>query len=199
VKVAIQFLPIVVLILGASSSGQAQSPTSQSATDLDGSKMQTVDSVLAIPPAIGNVALSTNGLAFHPFLTDTLFAHAGVALYNTEASIRSFETPINLPNGARINQIVYAYIDNNAASDISLILGYNDHTSLGGSAMTWVSSTGASSEIRYTAVTAIAPNIIDNENNNYYVEIMLPPGESTIFVSFRIDYSYNLFAPMINK
>ncbi len=62
-----------------------------------------------------------------------------------------------------------------------------------------VDSEGAQPSVRVLTDTTIINPVIDLQNKAYWVEIYMPPSSNVALISFRIDYTYDTFAPLISR
>lgn len=198
-RIAISVLPAIILILAPNSFGKALSAASPSPYVLDASTYHETAFQYVVPPKVGAASVSSSSLGFEPFLPLATFERSGMGIYNTYFDTIPFDMNVFLPDGARINQVIFSYIDYDDSQNIVLGFGRSGFE-FNGELFAWTNTTGSDPNIRYSIITGITPETVDNGNFNYFIDVLLPPGsEQLLFLGVRIDYSYRTFTPVINK
>ena len=152
----------------------------------------------AIPPG-GPGSFSLTALAMQPYPNQTVpYTISGRTLYNPDTSLHYYEAPVYLPQGATITRFVVWYTDNSTSNMwAALARGALDDTSV--NQIGRVDSIDAAAGIRYLQDTTITFPVVNNESYMYWIEVSLPPNNTVGVLSFRIDYQYSGYMPMINK
>ena len=126
----------------------------------------------------------------------------GGFLFNPGAEQAYYGASVNLPHGAVITKFVVYYYDsaniNLFAQLIRLNLDNDQYTVLSefvSSGIAWENRVGE------VGLFSTVDPVVDNQSNAYRVEFGLPGGvDSTLGIrGIRIDYSYPVNLPMINK
>ncbi|NLC14562.1 MAG: hypothetical protein GX768_11040 [Chloroflexi bacterium] len=125
----------------------------------------------------------------------------GGALYNPGTNNSEFGVAVNLPHGAQITKVVLYYFDNSPTDNI---LFYFYATNLDTSeifGLTTFGSTGADANNRVRTSTTITPDTIDNQSNAYWIYVTVPGSQyaNLKIRGVRIDYSYQVNVPLVNK
>lgn len=141
--------------------------------------------------------------AFVPFQQtgEYAFNSAGGALYNPGTSGSYYEAAVNLPHGAKITKVVLYYVDNSSTYNIDIaLLGMNMEV-FGTPNLAYLITSGADPNNRVIEDTSISSDTIDNQSYVYWIEAHLSGGQSTNLQirGIRIDYSYPVNLPLINK
>ncbi len=129
------------------------------------------------------------------------FNIAGGGLYNPGTTNVFYEAPVNLPHGAKITKVVVYYIDNSTASNMWVWLAVVGMDTSSITQMASLTTTGANVTNRVVEDTTITPDTIDNQSNAYWIEVSIPgnQGANLVIRGIRIDYSYPVNLPLINK
>lgn len=154
----------------------------------------------AAPVPGGPGFLSQTALAFHGWPREnTPTYYNGVRLSNPDSGWHAYEAMIDLPHGAVITKFVVWVYDNNTTDDLWVVLARAGMDGSGIAQIARVESTGASTSTRVLQDTTILTPVVDRQNYFYWVEAYLPPNNTGGVVSFRIDYSYPQYLPMVRK
>ena len=142
-----------------------------------------------------------SALAFQPWPNQTTpFSYStGVKLVNPDTIGHYYLAVVALPQGATITKFVVWYVDNSAGLDMWVVLAVVPLEATSGPAMANVNSSGASTATRYGEDTTITNPTIDNQSNSYFVQLYLPPDVNLGMISFRIDYAYPSYLPLVTK
>lgn len=180
---------------------------------------QTIAQEEGPPPASGSVVItnggpalapvvvpggpgffSANGFGFQPYPNGTTpIAFAGRGVYNPDTSTHYYEMPVSLPHGAVITQFsIWAY-DNDASHDMWATIAKMGQDDSYVQQVGYVSSGGAVAGNRSFVDTTIVDPAVDLQNYAYWVEISMPPSSSVRLITFRIDYGFPSYAPVITK
>lgn len=148
-------------------------------------------------PAGGPGSFSQLAFAFQPYPNQTIpFSFSGRTLFNPDTATHYYEAPVYLPNGATITRFVVWYYDNNTANIwAALARAQLDDSSV--VQIGYLASAGAAASVRYTSDTTITAPVVDLESYVYWVEIGLPPNSAGGIVSFRIDYEFPGYLPLV--
>jgi hypothetical protein len=140
--------------------------------------------------------------AFIP-VNSTLEYQIGVGgyLYNPGSINSYYEAAVNLPHGAKVTKVVVYYLDNSSTDDIWVGLAAIGMDIPDLSIMASLASTGADTTNRVMEDTTITLDTIDNQSYAYWIEVGIPGGQSTNLQirGIRIDYSYPVNLPLVNK
>jgi len=197
-------LVLAAVLLAVSTSGAFSQQTTDPKDGIDGvfqaSDAAAPQAMLAPdPPLAGTGVVHLGVAAFQAYAQNYTWTRNGsLMLYATGAGNFAFDAPVLLPNGVKVNQVVFYYYDNAASADASLYWIRQPNDSFGGTALPTVMTSGALSNLRYAVMTNF-PDPIDNGSYNYFVRATLPGGESVALHSVRIDYSYTAALPLIHK
>jgi hypothetical protein len=143
---------------------------------------------------------SQSAFAFRPYPDQNVpYYFSGRTLFNTDTASHSYEAMVSLPQGATITKFVVWYRDNNPSADIwaAISRAAIDDSSVGQIAR--VDSSGAVAGVGYGEDTTITDPTVDMQSYTYWVETYLPPSSGAGIVSFRIDYSYSGYLPLVTK
>jgi hypothetical protein len=115
---------------------------------------------------------------------------SGYAWFNTTSGQKTFYLPVNLPDGVKITN-VRMYLIDNSASNLSFTFNRNSH--LGNTFTTIASAQSSTSTANLFSINSSANEIVDNQNNSYYVNISSSgnwTGNTLQFHSLVITYQY---------
>ncbi len=167
----------------------------------EGQTLQSAGTNATVPGGPGFVMLHPT--AFVPFQQTGEYSFAGGAgaLYNPGSNSYAYEAAVNLPHGAKITKVVVYYYDNSSTQDLWVALATINLDTSVQSTMAFLSTAGADINKRVMEDTTITPDTVDNQSNAYWIEVYIPGNQSTnlIFRGVRIDYSYPVNLPLINK
>jgi hypothetical protein len=167
---------------------------------------QPIGSGAAVDPALAPVLIpggpgffSANGLGFSPYVSGTVpIAFSGRGVYNPDTGYHAYEAPVSLPHGATINKFVI-WVTDNAPTDMWAAIGKMGQDDSSVVQVAYVASSGAAPGYRvFTDTTMVSPQV-DLQNYVYWVEVYLPPNSAAGLVSFRIDFTYASYAPVIER
>ncbi len=85
---------------------------------------------------------------------------------------------VHLPDGAVVKEVSAYVLDNDVVSDIGVNLHGRDHSGLA-AVMAWVTSSGASSDVRTITDNIISNAKINNADYCYYAKVVLASGDNT--------------------
>lgn len=125
-------------------------------------------------------------------ITDLIIRGSGFAWFNSSSGSKSFYIPVNLPDGVYVSN-VRMFIKDNSDSDISFTFSKNSH--LSNSFTTIATSQSSTNNINILSINANATEVIDNQNNSYYVNISSVgdwAGNMLQFHSLVITYQNNI-------
>ena len=167
----------------------------------EGQAPQGAGTNAAVPGGPGFVMVHPT--AFVPYLQtgEYSFAGGGGALYNPGSNSYAYEAAVNLPHGAKITKVVVYYYDNSSTQDLWVALASINLDISIQNTMSFLSTSGADINKRVMEDTTISPDTVDNQSVAYWIEVYIPGNQSTnlIFRGVRIDYSYPVNLPLINK
>lgn len=115
---------------------------------------------------------------------------SGYAWFNTTNAQKTFYLPVNLPDGVKISN-VRMFIYDNSTSNLSFTFNKNSH--LGNNFTTIATATSSTQNTNLFSINDNATEIIDNQNNSYYVNISSSgnwTGNTLQFHSLVITYQY---------
>lgn len=141
-----------------------------------------------------------NGLAFKPYPSGTTpIAFSGSWVYNPDTATRYYEAPVSLPHGAVVTKFVVWGLDNNTTYDFWAVLAKLSQDNSEIYNIAYLTSTGANAAARsFVDITLDSPEI-DLQSYTYWVEIGMPPTGSVQLISFRIDYDFPTYTPVIQR
>ncbi len=197
-SLGLAFLILAVLFVfspALTTTAQRQTPEAASTSGDEAAPAQTG----VVEAAAGGPGFySGNAMGFSPWPNNsTPVAWNGVRLYNPDTVSHAYELPVHLPHGATVTKFSAWVYDNNPDKDLWVTLATANLDGSGIMQMARVDSTGAQASVRMLEDATISASVIDLQNKAYWVEIYIPPGTTSGFVSFRIDYAYNAYAPLI--
>lgn len=195
-------LAAVVLLLVSTSNAASQSsdPSNGDAGLFLESEYGAPQAMLAPdPPLAGSGVVHIGAEAFQAWSQSTTWTRNNtLMIYATSAGINYFDAPVTLPNGVKVNQIVFYFYDNDAVADVSFIWARLPSNSPSGAIISSSFSSGASDSVRYTVVPN-PPGVIDNGSYNYLVRATLPGGANVALHSVRIEYGYDTALPAVRR
>jgi hypothetical protein len=115
---------------------------------------------------------------------------SGYAWFNTTSGQKTFYLPVNLPDGVKITNVRMFLIDNSSSN---LSFNFNRNSHLGNTFTTISSAQSSTNTANLFSITDNANEIIDNQNNSYYVNISSSgnwTGNTLQFHSLVITYQY---------
>jgi hypothetical protein len=133
---------------------------------------QSQSPVLPENAGLGNAILSIHAYSFTPIDSSITYTHAGGTRYRTGGGDQKwFNAQVNLPTGARIDQVAFEVFQNDPGSTMAGGMFVCDDSPAGGAcALAGVSGVGGTPGWTYFLVGGLDITI-DNFNNSYYVEI----------------------------
>jgi hypothetical protein len=139
--------------------------------------------------------VSINGHAFVPESNDVMYSRGLTSVYSTDVDNTVFYAPVNLPDGATINQLVLYYYDT-LGSDLSVTLYGYDFSQQFAEVIKMVSSSG-SDGMGFDSQSLSAK--VSNKFNSYFLKAEFPAnaGNQLRLISIRIDYGYPSYLPQI--
>ncbi len=167
----------------------------------EGQTLQTTGTNAAVPGGPGFVMIHPT--AFVPMYStwEYSFGVGGGALYNPGSADSFYEAAVNLPHGAKITKVVAYYFDNSSTVDTWVVLAAVSMDEPDLVNLAYLATSGAEANNRVMEDTTISPDIIDNQSYAYWIEVGIPGGQATSLMirGIRIDYSYPVNLPLINK
>jgi hypothetical protein len=155
---------------------------------------------LADPVPGGPGFISIGALDFRPNSNGVSNSYTNNRLYNNTSSLTGFHTPVHLPHGAIITQVVLYFVANGFNSITLYMVSYPLNEPSAVTQMVYMSTSGASPDPRTMIFnTFYNGNTIDNQSNSYIVSVGLPPGTNFSVGGVRIDYNYPIALPLIMK
>ena len=143
---------------------------------------------------------SANGLAFQPYPNQAVpYTFSGRSIANPDTTSHAYEAQVSLPHGATITKFVVWVNDNNASSDLWVTLARMGQDDSLVEQIAYITTTGATPANQHLVDTTITAPNIDLQNYVYWIETFLPPNYTGRLVSFRIDYTYPTYAPLIER
>jgi hypothetical protein len=121
---------------------------------------------------------------------DQLRKGSGFAWFNTTNAPATMYLPVNLPDGVKITN-VRMFIRDDSASNLSFTMNRNSH--LSNAFTTIATATSASQVSSVFSLNVNTDEIVDNQNNSYYVNISSAgnwTGNTLQFHSLVITYQY---------
>ena len=180
----------------------AQRPTPDAAST-GGNGAETSQAGVMATVAGGPGFYSRNAMGFSPWPNNSVpISWDGIRLVNPDSiTFHAYESPVDLPHGATITQFSAWIVDNDPATDRNMwaVLAEMNMDGTGIQQIARVDSSGAQPSVRVLTDTTIIHPVIDLQNKAYWVEIYMPPSSDVAFISFRIDYTYDAFAPLISR
>lgn len=165
----------------------------------EGQTLQGAGTIAAVPGGPGFIMVHPT--AFVPMQSGWEYSFAfGGALYNPGSGGYIYGAAVNLPHGAKISKVAVYYYDN-SLKNISVELATIAMDTVIKFQMAYLLTQGVDPSYRVMEDTSISPDIIDNQNYAYWIEVYIPGGESTGLTirGIRIDYSYSVNLALINK
>jgi len=128
------------------------------------------------------------------------FTNSTGALWNPDPSNNAYIAPMNLPHGATITKLVVYYFDNSAVDFTTSILRTNMDTNIN-TLLASASSEGVINAPRVAEDSVVDLPVVDNQSFSYVLRVILPgsQGETLTLRGVRVDYSYPVSLPLINK
>jgi hypothetical protein len=90
--------------------------------------------------------------------------------------------PLILPNGSKITKVELVGKDAHASKDLILYVHAYNNTCTKSAPIAWVHSSGSDAAVRTFATTAISPATIDNLNNFYFLNLLIPEKGDSFFI-----------------
>lgn len=189
---------VIALTAGAAAPVGAAQEGGVAASSAAGAEAVVVTPAAPVPG--GPNFFSQISLAFHGWPRENVpTGYNGITLYNPDTSSHAYEAMVSLPHGAVITKFVVWAYDNNASQDLWAVIARAGADGSGVSQIARVDSSEAVAAVRtFEDTTILTPNV-DLQNYVYWVEVFLPPGSATGIVSFRIDYGYPAYLPMLTR
>ncbi|HPR34361.1 MAG TPA: hypothetical protein PKY64_01700 [Anaerolineaceae bacterium] len=165
----------------------------------EGQTLQGAGTNAAVPGGPGFVMVHPT--AFIPVNSSLEYGFAsGGFLYNPGSIGSFYEAAVNLPHGAKITKLVLYYYDN-STQNMSLVLvgmGMDDSNLL---FLADLTTSGAEENYRVVEDTTITSETINNQSYAYWIEVGIPAsqGVNLMIRGIRIDYSYPVNLPLINR
>ena len=125
---------------------------------------------------------------------------SGGVLYNPTPEGAYYHIDVNLPHRATINKIVLYYFDNTIAT-IEVLMARSSPEDSTSSIVGSLSSEGENLFPSVYETTSLTYNVVDNQRYGYFLQVYLPGGYGSDLNigGIRIDYSYPVNLPLINK
>jgi hypothetical protein len=141
--------------------------------------------------------ISIGGHNFVPESNNVEYSRGLTSVYSMDVVDTVFYAPVNLSNGATINQLVLYYFDN-SDSDFSVTLYGYDFSQQFVEVIKLVSSSG-SDGMGFVSQSLSAE--VSNQFNTYFLKAEFPAnaGDQLKLISLRIDYGYSSYLSLINK
>jgi hypothetical protein len=150
-----------------------------------------------VPGGPGYVSLTA--LAFQPWQMVYTWQHEGVGLYSTYTTTAEyFQAVIQLPNRAAVTQLV-GYFNSADASKTGSVSLFR--CQLGSDYCEEMAKVTPAANTGYTNTvdTTIDNPTVDNAAYSYQLEAKLPTTNLFVFLGARVDYSYNVTLPSVQK
>lgn len=199
-KPLVLVLAIVLILVSTGLPVGAQSqPEGGTTNPGDGQVLEGSGINAVVPGGPGSVMIHPT--AFIPISSTGEWSFgSGGYLYNPGSLLSYYEAAVNLPSGASITKFVLYYYDD-STSDLWAVLAKYDVDTNQTSVLANVDSTGASADNRTIEYSLVPPPVVDNQSNAYWLEVSLPGNEGSNLEirGIRIDYSYPVSLPLINK
>ena len=170
-----------------------------STSQVDGQTLQGAGTNTAVPGGPGFIMVHPT--AFIPVISSFEYGFAGGGfLYNPGSTPAYYEAAVNLPHGAKITKVVLYYYDN-STENIWVTLAAMGMDEFDLPNLTNLTTSGAVENHRVMEDTTITPDTINNQSYTYWIEAGIPGSQSTNLMirGIRIDYSYPVNLPLINK
>ncbi len=165
----------------------------------EGETLQDAGTNAAVPGGPGFVMVHPT--AFIPVNSSLEYGFvSGGFLYNPGSIGSYYEAAVNLPHGAKITKLVLYYYDN-STQNMSIVLagmGMDDSNLL---SLANFTTSGAEENYRVVEDTTITSETINNQSYAYWIEVGIPgsQGANLMIRGVRIDYSYPVNLPLINR
>lgn len=172
------FLGLALLLSSSLSLAQPAEQSSPSSGWDEGRQVtsnltQSQSSLAAVPTTPGTTYKTFSGGAFSPTNSSLTYSAQGGAVYATALPPGgfSFSLELDLPQGAKITEVVFFVVDNDTASNMDLGLrSYNPETN-SFSALETASSSGASTSLQTIVVPVDPPVQVDNTTTSYRLRV----------------------------
>lgn len=167
----------------------------------EGQALQGAGTNAAVPGGPGFIMIHPTAFVPINSTREYSFSVGGGALFNPGSSYSHYEAAVNLPDGAKITKVVVYYLDNSSTQNLLAILASVSMDTPDIFNMAYLTTAGADINNRVGIDTTITPDTINNQSYAYWLEVGIPGGQSTSLMirGIRIDYSYPVSLPLINK
>lgn len=143
---------------------------------------------------------SGTAFLFQPYPNGTIpIAFSGRSVYNPDTVYRNYQAPVALPHGAAITKFVIWVYDNDPTYNLWAALAKMGQDDSYVQQVAYISSSGVNSVYRSFVDTTLVSPEVDLQSYAYWIEIGLPPTSNVRLITFRIDYAYPSYAPVISK
>ena len=151
-----------------------------------------------VPGGPGHVSL--NGLSFRTFSANTSYAYVLACLYYSGgSSFDYFAAPIQVPNGATLNQLVVYFKNADAGHDLQVLLQRIPLGESTGDTLATVVSSGSVAGPRIVSTAVITSPLVDLSANSYLLQASLPASSGVQLCAVRVDYDYPAALPVVRK
>lgn len=167
----------------------------------EGQTLEGAGTNAAVPGGPGFIMIHPTAFVPMNSTLEYAFSIGGGYLYNPGTNLSYYEAAVNLPDGAKITKVVVYYYDNSSTTDLWALLAAKSMDEYDLPIPAYLASSGADGNNRVMEDTSISPDIIDNQSYAYWIEVSLPgdQGSNLLIRGIRIDYSYPVNLPLINK
>jgi hypothetical protein len=148
------------------------------------------DGILRVESSSNHYASYNFSSVFPQNSIDEYTKGSGFAWFNTTSGQKTFYLPINLPDGVKITNVRMFLLDNSTSN---LAFNFNKNSHLSNTFTTIASAQSSTSMANLFSITDNANEIVDNQNNSYYVNISSSgnwTGNTLQFHSLVITYQY---------
>ncbi len=148
------------------------------------------DGILRVESSSNHYASYNFSSVFPQNSSDEYTKGSGFAWFNTTSGQKTFYLPINLPDGVKIINVRMFLLDNSTSN---LAFNFNKNSHFPNTFTTISSAQSSTSTANLFSITDNANEIVDNQNNSYYVNISSSgnwTGNTLQFHSLVITYQY---------
>ena len=187
---------LMLSTLAVSSAVSAQQNTPENAI-LAVPPDQSIQGGSPVPGGPGFISVSTFG--FKPQDPTMDLSYSTTRMFNDGVTSGLYFAPVNLPDGASLTHVLFFYYDTVVADNMHF---YLLRVNMFDGSTEQVARVFADSSTGYAYVeSAIFRPTVDNQLYSYILEVGIPSGfdKELSLINVRIDYSYPVFLPTVQK